>query len=373
MSDRNGVGWSCRWLPAFLWGTRPAGGFGGAGEAEASATARTQGGQLDIHEHNGQRALEDAGLLDQFRAIIHRGGAASRLLDKNAEVLLDEPDDGTDRRPEVLRGDLRRILLESLPPDTVRWSKKLVRVDSVEDGQHTLIFEDGSAVTTAMVVGADGAWSKVRPVLSAAKPDYTGVVFIETYLQDVDARHPDVARLVGSGSMFALAPGAGITAHREAGGTIHTYVQLKRPLEWLEALDFSVGGDAIARVISEFDGWTPTLAALIAGDVPAVARPIFALPDDHRWRRTPGVTLIGDAAHLTLPSGEGANLAMLDGAELANAIAAHPDDWVAALAAYEEPMFARSKAEAVKAHRLTDLILGERAPYGMLEFSRDAT
>jgi hypothetical protein len=39
-------------------------------------------------------------------------------------VLLDEPDDGTGGRPEVHRGDLRRILLDSLPADTIRWGNK---------------------------------------------------------------------------------------------------------------------------------------------------------------------------------------------------------------------------------------------------------
>ena len=42
-------------------------------DADASADARTQGGQLDLHEHNGQAALEIAGLTEQFHAIIHRG------------------------------------------------------------------------------------------------------------------------------------------------------------------------------------------------------------------------------------------------------------------------------------------------------------
>ena len=37
------------------------------------------------------------------------------MLDPHGTVLLDEPDDGTGGRPEVLRGDLRRILLDSLP------------------------------------------------------------------------------------------------------------------------------------------------------------------------------------------------------------------------------------------------------------------
>lgn len=84
-------------------------------EAEPSAETRTQGGQLDIHDHNGQLALEAAGLIDEFRTIIHKGGEALRVLDQHGTVLLEEHDDGTGGRPEVLCGDLRRMLLGSLP------------------------------------------------------------------------------------------------------------------------------------------------------------------------------------------------------------------------------------------------------------------
>src|ERR1700756_3709748 len=94
-------------------------------EAEASANARTQGGMLDIHEYNGQLALKAAGLFDPFLAIIHAGGQASRVLDREGNSLLDEPDDGTGGRPEVPRGELRRILLDSLPADTIRCGHKL--------------------------------------------------------------------------------------------------------------------------------------------------------------------------------------------------------------------------------------------------------
>ena len=249
-------------------------------EAEPSAEARTQGGQLDIHEHDGQVALEAAGLTAEFREIIHEGGEASRVLDQHGTVLLDEPDDGTGGRPEVLRGDLRRILLDSLPDGTVQWGRKVTDVRPLGDGRHELTFADGSTVTTSLLVGADGAWSKIRPLLSDAKPEYVGTMFIETYLYDADERHPAAAEAVGAGAMFALAPGKWIAAHREAGDILHTYVALNRPAEWIAGIDFTDAPAATARVAAEFDGWAPELTALITdGDTPPLPRPIHALPN----------------------------------------------------------------------------------------------
>ncbi|MGW6657880.1 FAD-dependent oxidoreductase [Rhodococcus sp. NPDC055024] len=343
-------------------------------EAEPSAEARTQGGQLDIHEHNGQAALEAAGLTDEFRAIIHEGGAASRVLDQHAAVLLDEPDDGTGTRPEVLRGDLRRILLDSLPDGTIEWGRKVESVRSLgspdtADGRHELTFADGSTVTTDLLVGADGAWSKIRPLLSDAMPDYVGTTFVETYLYDVDEKHSAAAAAVGDGAMYAPAPGQAIAAHREAGDILHTYVQLNRSAEWFAGIDFNDAPAATARIAAEFDGWATELTALITdGETAPIPRAIYALPDAHRWDRVPGVTLLGDAAHLMAPSGEGANLAMFDGAELGKAIAAQSDDIEAALAEYEEAMFVRSASEAADSHVILDLCLGDHAPYSLVDF-----
>jgi 2-polyprenyl-6-methoxyphenol hydroxylase-like FAD-dependent oxidoreductase len=152
---------------------------------------------------------------------------------------------------------------------------------------------------------------------------------------------------------------------------VHTYVGLNRSAEWIAAIDFTDSTDstgATARVAAEFDGWAPELTALITdGETAPVARMLHTLPDGHRWDRVPGVTLLGDAAHLMPPSGDGANLAMFDGAELAKAVAAHPDDVEAALTAYEKELFPRSEPVYTEAHEMLDLLLGDRAPFGLVD------
>ncbi|WP_370943398.1 FAD-dependent oxidoreductase [Amycolatopsis sp. cg5] len=343
-------------------------------EAEAGPMARMQGGMLDIHDYNGQLAIEAAELVDEFRGLVLAGRQAMRIVDAHGGLVFEKVDDGTGGRPEVQRGELRQVLLDSLPEGTVRWGHKVTGARAPGGGRHEVSFDDGTTVVTGLLVGADGAWSRIRPLLSDATPEYQGESCVETYLFDADTRHPAVAKMVGGGTVVANGPTSDvvITAHRERGDTLHGYTLLTRPLEWFDDIDFADPASAAARIAAEFEGWAPELVALITdGDTAPVLRPAYALPLGHRWDRLPGVTLVGDAAHLAAPNGEGANLAMLDGAELGKALAAHPDDVEAALAAYERDMFHRN-ANPIEEEFLLESLFGDNVPQGVLDvFMRD--
>src|ERR1700722_17278618 len=216
-------------------------------EAEASAAARSQGGLLDIHPSNGLLALEAAGLAGQFRRLVLPGRESYRVLDRAGTVLLDLPDDGTGERPEVSRGELRQMLLDSLPDGTVHWGRKVSGARALGEGRHELGFTDGATVLAGLLTRADGSWSRTRPLLSGATPQYTGFTSVEYFLFDADTRHRATAEAVGAGSLFALAPGKGLLAYREAGGTLHAYVQLKVPQDWLAGTDAADGAAVSAR------------------------------------------------------------------------------------------------------------------------------
>jgi 2-polyprenyl-6-methoxyphenol hydroxylase-like FAD-dependent oxidoreductase len=124
-----------------------------------------------------------------------------------------------------------------------------------------------------------------------------------------------------------------------------------------------------ADVAELSDEWAPQFHRLLAAwDDPFAAAPAYVLPIDLTWPRRSGITLLGDAAHLMPSVGEGANSAMLDAAELGQAIAAHPGDLDAALEAYEPAMQARATKAAEMSAAVADLMFGPDAAQKVLRF-----
>ncbi|MBZ6088343.1 FAD-dependent monooxygenase [Streptomyces olivaceus] len=314
-------------------------------DREPDAASRDQGGSLDLHEEDGQLALREAGLLAEFFALARTESQEERRIDPAGRLLGHRlPDEGETTRPEIDRGQLRDVLLRSLDEGAVRWGRTLASVGGPAEGPRTLTFTDGSTVETDLVIGADGAFSRVRAAVSAAVPRYTGVGFLEAWFDDVEVAHPELSALVGKGSAHVSDGERGLFAQRGSGGHLRVYLMRRVPADWL-----AEGGlrpddtDRIrARLLGEYAGWAPELLRMITdNDGPYVDRPLFALPVPHTWPHAPGLTLLGDAAHLMPPLGAGVNLAMLDAAELALALAgsATVED---AVRGYEEVMLPRS-------------------------------
>jgi 2-polyprenyl-6-methoxyphenol hydroxylase-like FAD-dependent oxidoreductase len=339
-------------------------------EADARPDVRQQGGSLDIHHDTGQIALKEAGLYEQFLARTHIGGEDIRLLDKTGRAHVDRREPaGGGGRPEIDRQELRQLLVESLEPGTIRWGRKVVAAWPVGAG-HELEFAGGSTVRTDLVVGADGAWSRIRPLLTSTTPRYTGVTLVEFRLTDAATKHSQALAVTGRGNLFALSDNKYIGGH--GGDTPALACGLRVPENWVadSGIDWNDPESARAGLLREYADWASTLTDLIrdCDDNAIWPRPIYALPTGLTWERVPGVTLVGDAAHLMSPfAGEGANIALIDGADLAREILAG-SDLETALDRYEKTMFPRGAKSAAESQNGLDMMFADGLPKKMIMF-----
>ncbi len=343
-------------------------------ERDSSRGARGQGGMLDIH--SGQPALREAGLIDGFYAIARGEGQDMRLLEPDGTLLLQEdtPDDAPLLRPEVDRADLRDLLLNSIPEDMVRWGHAFAFAERTSDpgAGGRLHFADGSSAAYDLLVGADGAQSRVRALLTDARPVHIGQNVVEIGIPDIDRTHPDLAAMVGRGNYWVLGDGISLAAQRNGDGRVRIGISFYHTAEdWFATSGIPFGDPvaARARLIELLPGWHPRFTALIAAcDDMITPRSMTTLPISLTWPTTPDVTLVGDAAHLMPAVGEGANMALLDGAVLGRALAVHPDDFPTAVAEYEREMFDRTSAVAERSARLQEMLMAPDASRRVLAF-----
>ena len=320
-------------------------------ERDASATARPQGGSLDLRADSGQRAVDAAGLTAAFAAVSREDAKAFRMLDAHGTEMPGAGEEThEDPGPEVDRADLRRLLLDSLAPDTVTWGHAVQGVHPAEDGRWRLEFEDCPSFTADLVVGADGMGSKVRRRLTSAEPVYTGITMLAANILKKRWRGSALSRQLGEGSVMFADGRRTVFVQRCAHDLILLYYSLNVPRGWPEKESFGLGDTtAVLQVVRDaFGDWSPEVMEMLT-DVQDGFHlwPTSVMPPDARWTPQPGLTMLGDAAHAMPPfTGKGVNLALLDALELADGLTADPGRDVAeAIAAFEVGMQARTSRE----------------------------
>lgn len=355
-------------------------------EAEPSRTSREQGGSLDLHEKSGQLALHAAGLYSQWRKIARSEGEAMRMADKHGKLFLEEADELENNRPEVDRVQLRALLLDSLPEGALQWGHKVrsISPSNEGDGKHEVHLETVSGTRTEdfdLVIGADGAWSKVRPLLSEIKPHYSTVSCLDTRIRSVDTLYPAVSKLVGRGTYCAFSDTKGLVAQRNGDGSIRTYIMLQRPETWLKDVGVDWSDPMAAKKFlleEEYKDWADELRDLIIhADPDIVARPFYMHPPDFSWTSKRGLTLLGDAAHLMTPfAGEGVNLALLDALDLSKAIVEASTgeggiELFDAIKRYEKIMLERCHESMEETWRNLQLFFSPTAPKELAQMFRE--
>ncbi|KAF3001324.1 hypothetical protein E8E13_005513 [Curvularia kusanoi] len=332
---------------------------------EASSSLRTWGGSLDLHRESGQAALREAGLWDAFTRVSRPESDVRKIVALDGTVLWDgntcdaaqEPaameDDKYDGRPEIDRRALVALLAQNLAPDAVVFEHKVSSVIPVPGtAQHTLFFAD---TTTAgpfdLVIGGDGAWSSVRSLLSPTKPQYSGITMASASLSNIHT-DPELQEYVGAGTLFAFGRDTALIAQRGDAGFLSVYACLRVGEGFVEECRIDWEGDAGTARERLMQGWFGHVDSrlrdvFLSARDELTPRKLYELPVGFEWAHRPGVTLMGDAAHLMTPfAGVGVNVGMQDALVLGREIVGWCEGTKGldeAVRAYEEEMVPRAK------------------------------
>lgn len=328
-------------------------------ERDADRSARVQGSPLDLHESSGLAAIRKAGLLDAFKNNYMPGADKTTITNEKGEVVFSDHDSEYTReedfghehfRPEIDRGALRKILLDALHPENIILGSQFLSMEKQKDGW-LLHFKNGSEAYADLVIGADGANSKIRPYITGINSFYSGITMLEGNIDDAEQRVPEVTRLLRGGKLMAFGNEKDILMGQKAGGEIGFYASFKTEENWAErsGLDFSNRLQVLEWFKKEYTGWSDLWYPLFENaSVPFIPRPINCMPLDQTWDSLPDVTMIGDAAHVMPPfAGEGVNMAMLDALELSESLTgSHHASIYEAIASYETVMRKRASEMA---------------------------
>lgn len=346
-------------------------------DLDASPTSRPdRGGTLDLHADTGLAALRKCDLWDSFRKYARYDGQEFIIVDKNATELVHRRGGeraGPSDRPEIDRERLKEILLESVPEEWVRWGRHLREV--TEDGMLRFDGREQMEGPFDLIVGADGAWSKVRGRLNGIEPAYSGVSGYETEIMEPARTCPHVDKMVGRGSIIGSSDAKFLNAQRMGNNSLKVRSWYACPEgEAKETLDKYGKKGTLEKILERYAGWAPEMTELFRqGDLDELKHwTLYELPVGYKWDHKQGFTLIGDAASLATPfSGEGVNKAMKDSLELAELIekSQDPNDDLTldqAVLLYEQLMFPRAEKVQARTMNNKQIAFGPEAPLGLM-------
>lgn len=329
-----------------------------------------RGGSLDIHEESGQLPLKEAGIFETFRKYARYEGEDTRIVSKYGEILYDEDAEEEGGRPEIDRGKLCDIMIEQIHPEHIKYGYKYEKMIRQDNGQVELIFEDGAVVTADLVVGADGAFSKIRPYLTSSEPEYTGISMIE--MNSDENEHSDLLEFNKNGKLMGLGGNQAILGQRNGDGRIMAYISFKVKYETLDEYCNLSLDELKEKLLNEFSDWSSELQKYIAYSYDDIKfRRIYKLPIGLTWETQPNLTIIGDAAHLMSPfAGEGVNMALYDAYLLAESFKVY-DNLTEILKGYEQQMFETTKVYAKESQDNLEIIFSENGAKKMAQFFID--